>query len=312
MKKSFVICAALCIALNFPLFSQNKTVFHYPLNDGDLWEYWEGPQFFIYEQRKVVGDTLLSDGNVYKIIKVTGNLTNGYLRFQRVIDNSVFQFPRFIPPDSLANEQFLLYKLAVEVGDTWPYPDGYDGFLADSGFVQVNQFGSINFGGRSWNGVAFGSYTLPDTGLWFDPDVILLDSLGVYIDAYEGGYFQLRGAIINGRQFGTLTSVSVREAASTSPIPTVTSFRIFPNPVASEAQVQFELTDVSEIRFSIFDILGRELYESPPRRFRAGLHSLHWDDMGELPKTSITAGVYFVVLTESLSQRLVRKFTVMK
>jgi len=312
MKKIFVICAAFYFALNLPLFSQNKTVFHYPLNDGDLWEYWEGPQFFIYEQRKVIGDTLLPDGNTYKIIKVTGNLTNGYLRFQRIIDNSVFQFPRFIPPDSLADEQFLLYKLKVELGDTWPYPDGYDGFLADSGFVQVNQFGSINFGGRSWDGVALGSYTLPDTGLWFDPDVVLLDSLGVYIDAYEGGYFQLRGAIINGRQFGTITSVNVREAALSSLIPTVKSFGVFPNPVVSETRVHFELTDVSEIRFSIFDVLGQKLYESPPRRFRAGLHSLRWGDMGELTKTSIAAGVYFVVLTESLSQRLVRKFTAMK
>jgi len=203
-------------------------------------------------------------------------------------------------------------KLQVEIGDTWPYPGyGYDGFIADSGFVQVNEFGIQGFGGRNWNGMALGSYTLPDTGFWFYPDVILLDSIGVYVDAYEGGYFQLRGAIINGRQFGTITSVNVREVASTSLIPSVMSFRIFPNPVVSEAEVQFELTGPSGIRFSIFDILGRKLYESPPRRFGAGLHSLPWNDAdGHFRKPS-GRGLYFVVLTNNSTLRLTRKFTVL-
>ncbi len=55
------------------------------------------------------------------------------------------------------------------------------------------------FGGRNWKEEALGSYTLPDTGFWFYPDVILLDSIGVNRDAHEGNYFQLRGSIINGK-----------------------------------------------------------------------------------------------------------------
>lgn len=314
MKKSFIICVALCFASSFPLFSQNKIVFHYPLNDGDLWEYWEGPNFFIYRQRKVIGDGLLSNGKSYKIIEVVSNQGYGGLMFQRVEDQNVFQAkPRFVPPDSTAYDEFLLYKLEVEIGDTWPHPGSdYDGFIADSGFVRVTEFGVQSFGGRNWKGMALGSYTLPDTGLWFDPDVILLDSLGVYVDAYEGGYLQLRGAIINGRQFGTITSVNDRGTVSNPLIPVVTSFRIFPNPVASDAQIQFELNRSSEIQFSIFDILGRQLYLSPPHRFGVGLHRLPWNDADGFIGTSVPNGVYFLVLTGNLSQRLVRKFTLMR
>lgn len=314
MKKSFIICAAFCFVSSFPLLSQNKTLFHYPLNDGDLWEYWEGPRFFIYEQRKIIGDTLLPNGNFYKIIEVVNNQQHRGLMFQRVEKKCVYQYaPRFVPPNTLLHEEILLYKLEIELGDIWPYPGyEYDGFLADPGFVQVNEFGSLNFGGQSWEGVALGSYTLPDTGLWFDPDVILLDSLGVYIDAYEGGYLQLRGAIINRRQFGTITSVNDRGAVSSPLIPVVASFRIFPNPIVSDAQVQFELTDVSEIRFSIFDILGRELYELPMRRFDVGRHSFTWGGARELAKPSLPNGIYFIVFTDGLSQPLVRKFTVTK
>lgn len=313
MKKSFMICVALCFVSSFTLFAQGKTVFHYPLNDGDLWEYWEGPRFFIYEQRKVIGDTLLSNGKIYKAIKVKGVLNSGFI-FQRIEDHQVFQAkPRFVPPDSTAYDEFLLYKLQVELGDTWPYPGyGYDGFIANSGFVQVNEFGIQGFAGRNWKGMALGSCTLPDTGLWFDPDVILLDSLGVYADAYEGGYFQLRGAIINGQQFGTITSVNVQEAASNSLIPVVTSFRIFPNPVVSDAQVQFELTGPREIQFSIFDVLGRRFYQSPRRHLGVGFHNWPLNDLGEFIKTSVPNGVYFIVLTEGLNQRLVRKFIAMK
>jgi hypothetical protein len=133
-----------------PVLSQDKIVFHYPLNNGDMWEYCEGPRFFIYEQLKVIGDSLLSNGKTYKAIKITGNFSSGF-KFQRIDDHCVFLAkPRFVPPDSTAFDEFLLYKLEMEIGDTWPYPgNGHDGFLADSGFVLVNEFGSLSFGGRN-------------------------------------------------------------------------------------------------------------------------------------------------------------------
>jgi hypothetical protein len=311
MKKLTVYGVILYCIFNTPLFSQNKALFHYPLNNGDLWEYWEAPRFFVRMQHKVTGDTLLSNGKVYKIIEITENLSNAVaLQFQRIEDHCVFQArPSFIPPDSVAYDEFLLYKLEVKIDDTWPYPGyGYNGFVADSGFVRVNAFGTLSFGGRNWKGVALGSYTLPDTGLWFDPDVVLVDSLGVYSDAFEGGYYQLRGAIINGRQFGTITSVHEKV---THP-PSLVDLRTYPNPVVLDVHIQFLLKRAENIQISIFDLLGRKINEFPLRTYSAGLHTLHWNRTNGHGQAPLHSGLYFVVLTNNANLRLTRKFTVLK
>lgn len=311
MKKFSVIYAAFCLVSSFPLFSQNKTVFHYPLNDGDLWEYEEntgGLRF--WEIREVLGDTLLPTGKTYKIIKYSHQRNSEYLRFQRVANNEVYQYtPRFVPPDSVEPDESLVFKLEVAVGDTWPYP--IQDVSNKSCFYQVEEIDVHDFANREWKKAWFNVITFSDSSLCAGY-IEFLDSLGVYRDTYEGGSLQLRGAIINGKQFGALTSVSERETAPNAHIPIVTSFRIFPNPVVSGTQIQFALNRPDEIQFAIFDILGRELYQSPPRPFGAGLHSLPWRAASGLDKAALSSGVYFLVLNTNLGQQLVRKFTVMK
>ena len=305
MRKISAFSAALYCILALPLLAQDKTLFHYPLNDGDLWEYWEGPRFFIYEQRKVIGDTLLSNGKFYKTIEIQGNLQSRFLRLQRIENNCVYQYDRIL------REDILLYKLETRLGDTWPYPGyEYDGFLADSGFVRANEFGSLNFGGRNWKGVVFGSYTLPDTGLWFDPDVVLLDSLGVHSDAFEGGYFQLRGAIINGKQFGTITSVKERLDATS--IPATINLKVYPNPVKSELYVQFELPNVDQIQISIFDILGRQVFVSPRKIYPTGFHHLQLNGLNGLITDYLPSGFYFLVLNGKSTSNVTQRFMIVK
>jgi len=315
MKKVSIISIALYLILSFPLFSQNKTLFHYPLNNGNLWEYWEGPRFFVRVQHKVIGDTLLSNGKVYKIIKITENLSSAVaLQFQRIEDHCVFQArPRFIPPDSVAYDEFLLYKLEVKIGDTWPYPGyGYDGFVADSGFVRVNEFGSLSFGARNWKGVVLGSYTLPDTGLWFDPDVILLDSMGVYRDAFEGGYLQLRGAIIRDKQYGTLTSIKEDKPNPNLITDFALNIKSYPNPVMTELHVQFELRRPDKIQIAIFDLLGRKIHEFPSRNYGIGIHTQSWNGRDQSTNWPLPSGIYLLTLTNNFNQRMIHKFTLLK
>lgn len=312
MRRISAFSAALYCILVLPLLAQDKTLFHYPLNNGDLWEYWEGPRFFIYEQRKVIGDSLLPNGKLYKSVEIQGNLQSRFLRFQRVENNCVYQYrPRFVPPNTLLHEEFLLYKLELKLADTWPYPGyEYDGFILDSGFVRVEEFGSLNFGGRDWRGVAFGSYTLPDTGFWFNPDVILLDSLGIHSDAFEGGYFQLRGAIINGKQFGTLTGVDAKP--DTPIIPSTINLRVYPNPVKPVSYVEFELPNVDLVQFFIFDVLGRQIFASPQKTYPSGVHHWKFSDLYGLTKSSLPSGLYFLVLKGSLIPSVTQKFMIAK
>jgi len=312
MRKISAFSAALICILALPLLAQEKTLFHYPLNNGDLWEYWEGPRFFEYQQRKVIGDSLLPNGNIYKTIEIQGNLQSRVLRFQRVENNCVYQYrPRFVSPNTLLHEEFLLFKLELNLGDTWPYPGyGYQGFISDSGFVRVEELAVQGFGGRNWKGVALASYTLPDTGFWFYPDVILLDSVGVYRDAYEGGYFQLRGAIINGKQFGTITGVEERSAAPV--IPTSINLKVYPNPVKSNLYAQFELSKADQIHISIFDILGRRIFASPPMTLASGFHQLNLNGQYGLAIDTLPSGFYFLVLNGKLTSDVTQRFMVVR
>lgn len=294
MKKISIAFAAVLLLLLPEAFSQSKTVFQYPLNDGDLWEYREGPPLFIYHQRRVVGDSILSNGKTYKAIKISGVLDSGFL-FQRIDDQHLYQaMPRFVPPDSTAYDEFLLYKLEVEIGDTWPYPGyNYDGFIADSGFVEVNEFVIQDFGGRNLQGVWLSSYTLPDTGVWSYKDVLLLDSLGVYYDVYEGGHLELRGAIINGHQFGTITSfVNEPSVESNNSFSSSIDFKIYPNPVVSAAHVRFYLPIAGTITVRVHDVSGRMIKELSHGFHAAGEHKVTWDGRDQLGRT-VASGTYF-------------------
>ncbi len=311
MKRIFAVHAAFLLLLISEVFSQSKSTFHYPLNDGDLWEYWEGPPLFIHQQRRVVGDSILSNGKVYKAIKISGVLSSGFL-FQRLDDQSVFQaMPRFVPPDSTAYDEFLLYKLEVEIGDTWAYPGyGYDGFIADSGFVRLEEFGIQDFGGRDWRSMVLGSYTLPDTAAWSYSDVILLDSIGVSFDVYEGGHFQLRGAIIDGRQFGTITSsVDEQNTESSNSVSPVVDFKIYPNPVVSETHVQFYLLSASAISVRVFDVNGRMIKELSQGFRAAGEHNVAWDGRDHLGR-DVASGTYFSEIRFSEERKVAKMMLV--
>lgn len=315
MKKIIVFCAAFYFSLNLPSFSQSKMLINYPLADGDLWEYWIGPQFFMYETRKVIGDTLLPNGKLYKKIEITGNLQSRVLQFQRIENHSVFRvFRRFVPPNTVVNEEFLLYNLEVKIGDTWPYPPvkNYDGFLADSGIVRVNKFDSMIFGNHLWKRMTLGSYILPTFETWFSEDVMILDSIGVYQDGFEGGYFQLRGAIIRGKRYGMLTSVNEGERAPNRITDFALNLKNYPNPVINNLHIQFELKNPDRMEISIFNLLGQKVYEFPFRDYGAGTHRLSWNGKEEKTNRLLPNGIYLVSLISSSNQRMIRKFTLLK
>ncbi|GEM_PF-6518969 len=204
MKKIAGVYAAICFLLNFSLFAQNKTLFHYPLEKGTSWEYEEKSGGIILRvTREVIGDTLLPNGKTYKIVEQIHQRDGKHLILQRIVKNEIYQYsPRFVPPDSVAPEEVLLFKLEVEVGDKWPYP--FSGVSYDSCFYVVEEIGVMNFANRNWKKAVFNTITVP-TSLCTG-NIVFLDSLGVFLNSFEGGHLRLLGAIINGRRFGTITS----------------------------------------------------------------------------------------------------------
>lgn len=269
--------------------------FHYPLNIGDYWEYEKRSGISIIESRRVIGDTLMPNGMTYRIIE-TSDLFGFFNQYQRIVDSTlVFQlYERFEPPNQIIYEEFLLYKLDLKIGDTWPYPPyGYDGFIADSGFVEVTELGETSLWSKISTFVVLGSFTMPDTGLWFDPDVMLVDSIGVREDSFEGGFLRLLGAIINNKQFGTITSVASSEHRNFL----TDKFRsqIYPNPFNSVTTIEYTLNSPGYVRISIFNQLGQRV-KVVDNRFRTpGFYKITWSGDNDFG-APVSSGIYFYLL----------------
>jgi len=315
MKRIFFLCAVIYFILNMPLFSQNKILFHYPLNNGDFWEYEEhgfsALKFWV--TREVIGDSTLPNGKTYKTIKQIHQRDGVHLLFQRIENNEVYQYaPKFVQPDSVLPHELLYSKLDLKVGDTWLLPEFQNSTLSDSGFYRVEEIADTSFAHGQWRYFVLGIYNLPDSSLHTSSDIIFLDSLGVFFDGFEGGYYRLRGAIINGRQFGIITSVNEPPGPSNIVPESIALFTTYPNPVISGANIRFDLNRPSAIDISIFDLLGRQVYEFTHKSYGVGSHLLHWKAIEQLTGRSVPNGVYFIKLVTNSNFYFTRKLVVLK
>lgn len=310
MKKSLVAYFVIQLVLAASVFAQNAQVFHYPLRKGNKWEYEEkSGGILLKETMEVIGDTLLPTGKIYKIIEKIHQRDGRRLVFQRIEKNDIYQyFPRFIPPNSVVPAEILLLKLNIALGDMWPYP--FPVFSSDSCFYRAGAISFISFSNRLWKKMEFaviGSSASLCTG-----NTVFFDSLGIYYEGFEGGYYQLRGALIDGRHYGTLTQVNENPTASKIVPSEIALFKIYPNPVISDIKILLDLGRPSEIQISIFDLLGRRIYTFPFRKYGIGMHTLSWNGQDESTNRSLANGLYLFTLTNKSNQRLIRKFIVLK
>ncbi len=293
--KSVIILFLSSLLVTSNLFAQNVShKFNYPLNIGDFWEYryYTGGVPFTSVTRKVIGDTLMPNGKVYRIIQEYSPPYGTKLFFQRFNEDSsaVFQFYfRSRIPD-----EFLFYKLKTEVGDTWPYPPGgWQGFFVDSGFVEVTHLADTTVWSNKFKFASIASFTLPDTGIWFDPDIILLDSIGIFVDSFEGGWLELQGAIIKNKRFGTITSVHSFETNQSENI--ISNFDAYPNPFNSFTAVEYKLNIAGRVRITIFNVLGEKVILLDASFQTPGLYRRQWfgeNESGEL----VASGTYIYTI----------------
>ena len=295
-KKFLTFFSIGTFALNNALAQQESYTFYYPLNIGDYWEYefYTSPAFIIIQPRRVVGDTLMPNGKNYRMIEESWP---GGLTYQRIEDSTrVYQFyQRYEPPEGMIYGEFLLYNLDLKLGDTWPYPPGgYDGFIADSGFVEVTAIGDTTLWGHTFKYAWLASYTLPDTACWFcGYDVILIDSIGVAFDAVEMAHYTLLGAVINGQKYGTITSVQPRERANFDSIAEI--LNAYPNPFNDRVTVEYHLRKPGRLRFTIFNLLGQKVrtllddYQSP------GVYRINWNGIDDRGR-AVASDLYLYIL----------------
>jgi hypothetical protein len=109
----------------------------------------------------------------------------------------------------------------------------------------------------------------------------------------ETRYYRLTAHLSDGARvtFGPIITTSLRAVK----ISGLTG--ISPNPVSSNARIDFVLAGNEKVRISVVDVAGREAVVLADEPMAAGIHSILWD--GRRGSTRLPAGTYFVHWTSS-------------
>jgi len=257
--------------------------FHYPLNVGDFWEYQYSPAF--RETEEVIADTLMPNSQVYRTIRqeVFGQIT---LKFQRVsTENELFQYDRF------ETDENLFFKLSFKAGDTW---NGSSFVAADSGFFKVAFISDTTLWAQNFKYAVIQDFALPDSTRPIAPnDYYIADSLGIFFHAFEGGFSELKGAIINGKKFGVITTVEGEEEILPK---SLVLEQNYPNPFNDSTTVSFELPTTTDVKVEIYDMLGNQVTVLVNQNLNVGQHEVQWDGKNNLGR-AVSSGLYIVAVT---------------
>jgi hypothetical protein len=254
MKHLLIIAALLCWASDC-----HSQVCYYPLAKGNVWDYGAS-----YLQWRVMGDTLLPDGRIYSVLQETHYYQKKCLRQQG---------------DSVFSGATLYYDFTRMPGDTL--------WQTGNSFKYVSALGDTTIFGRNLRWWEFTRIVFVGTTAGWDVEIVV-DSVGMvyYWESYDFHFqpWALRGAIIDGKQYGTISSLE----ENPSPEMPAAFFlsQNYPNPFNPTTTIRYELPKSSLVRLSVYDVLGREVSVLVNERKNAGVHEVEFD------ATELSSGVY--------------------
>jgi len=264
---------------------------YYPLHVGDYWEFEIDETGFVYRAwRSVTGDTTFEDGRNYLIITHNDEYGTPNVRFERVTDS--LEVVRYFSNDSGSGEQ-LVYRLDAVQGDSWVSSDSLTTVVVtlDSIF-EAEMFGEIRINKR----YRFEEYD-KSTGRFLQESFeVLTKGVGFsYLQGGDGvaelGTWTLKGAVIDGVQYGDVSSVDDQV-----PFSNPRRFRLYqnyPNPFNSETRIDYNIVSDSPERIiiSISNIRGEEIATLSDRIHTSGFYSVSWDGKDKRGR-HVSSGVY--------------------
>jgi hypothetical protein len=241
----------------------------YPLHIGDRWQY-----NLIPMTARIDRDSLVFNGQRYSLIHYGFEWRE---RWERYSGSQVYWY------NTDVGQEFLWYDFSPHYyGDTVsiiPHANGPT-VITFTGTGTYEIFG----GTRRW------------WSFWVDyiPGVIdeeelqyVTDSLGMTCVSTMWYTTSVVGAIINGKQYGTVDVPERRDGR-------VSEFRLdqnYPNPFNPRTEIGFQITDHGLVTLRIYDLLGREVATLINEVKQPGMYAVPWDGSG------CASGVYFYRLS---------------
>lgn len=258
------------LALFVPFwFTQTSAQGFFPLHIGDRWEYWDCPQTFYDYSLRAIGDTILPNGYTYIIVQSDVQSSVGYYR---QVGSRVHLASPFEPAE------LLRFDFSKTTGDTV----GVNHYQGDSTVVVVvydrirSVFGTMR---RQWG---FWEQSLTSSAYVLQE---VTDSLGITYITFEAGPYDdcLRGAIIDGIQYGIITSVEPPFFSHPSDYQLLQNY---PNPFNPTTTIEYVVAQRALVRLRIFDLVGREVGTLAEAVHEPGRYTVRFDGTG------LSSGVY--------------------
>lgn len=257
--------------------SADSLVGVYPLQVGNVWQYWtydylNGQYTWIYGwTERVERDSLMPNGKTYSVIVSDGS-TGG---IRRQLGTKVVSY---FNQDS----DMIRYDFSKTVGDTiWFLKVGMDTLFCS---IWSDDFKSL-FGQTVRQQVYYIKTRRSSEGTKY----FLADGYGIAEILYEpGDEWFLRGAIINGKQYGTITSVNNIE-----PDQLLTEYELFPNypnPFNGMTTIRYQIPKESDVKITIYNILGKEIKTIVEENQNRGNYNVLFD------ATNLSSGIYFYTM----------------
>lgn len=245
----------------------------YPLHIGDYWVYqgFYGNMSTLSSVR-VIGDTLMPDGNTYFISRLINyNYADTLLNYRRLDSlGRVFYWEWW-------NSNSIIYiKLNVTVGDTSQHPLSSDLFWRNDD-KYINQ----DYGKEDLHYFAYPDLTFISENYTYN--------IGLSQWTSEQTVQTLKGAYVNNTYYGDTTLTNIGEEIN----PSISNYKLFqnyPNPFNSSTIISFHLPNSTLTELSIYNILGEKIKTLINEFLVTGLHTI------KFYKNDLPSGIYIYVL----------------
>ncbi|HGY56536.1 MAG TPA: T9SS type A sorting domain-containing protein [Caldithrix abyssi] len=277
----------------------------YPLKIGDLWQYEvtlvlnnTNVDTTYYSFKEVLGDTLMPNGYIYKIVSeeslesnVPGDIIIRYIMVDSVSAN-VYEYSE----DYENIKGKLIDSLECQIGDTFDDGQGMiyscDNVFTDTVLNYVTECKSINL---SMPDIQESHSLAKDIGVYYQNKI--------FLDGYGGNKnFNLIYANIDGEIYGEQPNAIYSDKKS----PSIFSLgNNYPNPFNPVTTIPYTLRTSGTVKLTIFDTTGKIVRTMVNNYQRAGKHLIKFD--GKM----LSSGVYIIRL-QFKNQRLTKKMILLR
>ncbi len=286
----------------------------YPLHTGNYWEYSEilcDTPFIcdtIHFSLEVIGDTLLPNDKLYKIIvkKSIPDSNNFREYIYERVDSVTANVYRYYDKWNLENNEYLVDSLKSEVGDTSKATRSRPWFAANAKTIcRAAHVDTVL-------GLQLFIKDFYNRTIVSGPDYRLGQNIGLIRYTYYGEVISVRiilkYAIINGKKFGQKIATSVHQK-DLNPL-NFFLYQNYPNPFNSETTIRYRLVQHSKVELLIYNLEGKEVIRLFTKNQQTGEHQVVWSGKDQNGK-EVSSGIYFYILksgsfTETKKMTLIR------